>query len=55
MNEEIDSCKLKTSDEGRVSIHSKTAASRPLPIERALKSDLVTILVACQVLYSNTN
>ena len=52
---------LNTLDEGKANwnpsrfMHSKTAATGPLPIERALKSDLVTILVACQVLYSNTN
>ena len=27
-------------------IHSKTAATRPLPIERALKTDILSILVA---------
>ena len=28
-------------------LHSKTAATRPLPIERALKTDIVAILVVC--------
>ena len=35
-----------------VSYTARPAASEPLPIERALKTDLVTVLVACQVLYS---
>ena len=35
--------------------HSNTAATRPLPIERAIKSDLVTILAVYQQHYSNTN
>ena len=34
-------------------IHNKIAASGPLPIERALKSDVLSILVAYQQLYSN--
>ena len=33
-------------------VHSKTAATRPLPIERALKTDLVYILAAYQLQYS---
>ena len=36
-------------------IHNKTAASGPLPIERALKTDVLSILAAYQQLYSNTN
>ena len=36
-------------------MHSKTAAQRPLPIERASKSDLVAILAVYQHQYSNTN
>ena len=35
-------------------IHNKTAASGPLPIERALKTDVLSILAAYQQLYSNT-
>ena len=35
-------------------MHSKTAATRPLPIERASKYDLMAILTAYQVLYSNS-
>ena len=36
-------------------IHNKTAASKLLPIERALKTDILTILVVYQLHYSNTN
>ena len=36
-------------------IHRRTATTRPLPIERALKTDLVTILAVYQLYYSNTN
>lgn len=36
-------------------MHRITAATRPVPIERALKSDLIRILSAYQQLYSNTN
>ena len=36
-------------------IHSKTAATRSLPIERALKTDILTILAVYQSNYSNTN
>ena len=36
-------------------LHSKTATTRPLSIERASKTDLVTILVVYQQQYYNTN
>ena len=36
-------------------IHNKTAATKPLPIERALKTDILTILVVYQLHYSNTS
>ena len=34
---------------------SKTAATKPLPIEKALKTDMMTILAVYQQWYSNTN
>ena len=36
-------------------IHNKTAATRPSPIERLLKTDLVTVLSVYYLYYSNTN
>ena len=36
-------------------IHSKTATTRPLPIERALKNDILTILAVYQYQYSDLN
>ena len=36
-------------------IHSKTAATRPLPIEKALKTDILTILAVYHMQYTNTN
>ena len=38
-----------------VSQESKTAATRPAPTERALKTDLLSILAGYQQHYSNTN
>ena len=34
-------------------IHSKTAATSQLPIERELKTDLVSVLAVYQLQYSN--
>ena len=42
-----------TSDISR-SIHSKTAATRPLPTERALKTDLLSTLPTSLPHYSDT-
>ena len=35
--------------------YSKTATMRPLPVERALKTDILTVLALYQKYYSNTN
>ena len=55
---EEDEIKYPSSSPQKLSSHfiqSRTAAMRPLPFERALKTDLVSILVAYQQQYSNTN
>ena len=36
----------------RLILYRKTAATRRLPIERALKTDLVSVLAVCQQYYS---
>ena len=48
------SCTILTSDLSRF-IHSKIAATRPLPIERAYKTELMAVLAVYQQQYSNTN